>query len=80
MTGVLFWFDVAAMKAFLWATLLSLSISASARAQVSVEKPEVWMMPPSSSDGRCLRDLFTHPEQWTETRSRIQVLGTPIIS
>ena len=32
-------------------------------------------MPPSASDGQCLRDLFTHPEQWKETRSEIDVLG-----
>lgn len=33
------------------------------------------MMPPAAPDGRCLRELFTQPEQWTETRSRVNVLG-----
>ena len=40
-------------------------------AQVSLSKPEVWMMPP----GCCFRDLFTQPEQWKETRSRVDVIG-----
>ena len=38
-------------------------------------RPEVWMMPPAANDGRCLRELFTHPEQWKEARSQIDVLG-----
>lgn len=36
-------------------------------------KPELWMFPPASPDGTNLRELFEHPEQWTETRSRVQV-------
>ncbi|MCF7731057.1 MAG: hypothetical protein K9N23_05190 [Akkermansiaceae bacterium] len=36
---------------------------------------EVWMMPPAAADGRCLRQLFTQPDQWVETRSLVQVLG-----
>jgi len=33
------------------------------------------MMPPASADGRSLRQLFADPEQWTQTRSRVDVLG-----
>jgi hypothetical protein len=40
-------------------------------AQVSLSKPEVWMMPP----GGCFKDLFTQPEGWKETRSHVDVLG-----
>ena len=32
-------------------------------------------MPPAGTDGRCWRELFTHPEQWSETRSLVTVLG-----
>jgi len=48
-----------------------------AEVQALPVKPEVWMMPPSpnASDGRVLRELFTHPDQWKETRSKIDVLG-----
>ena len=44
-------------------------------AQTPVVKPEVWMMPPGSDDGRCLRQLFERSDAWVETRSRVQVLG-----
>ena len=33
------------------------------------------MIPPSASDGQCLRQLFTKPESWVETRSMVKVLG-----
>jgi hypothetical protein len=38
-------------------------------------KPVVWMMPPAAADGRCLRELFTQPDLWRETRAEVQVLG-----
>jgi hypothetical protein len=42
-----------------------------------VQAQEVWMMPPASADGRSLRQLFANPEQWAQTRSRVEVLGYP---
>jgi hypothetical protein len=44
-------------------------------AERGVAKPEVWMMPPGDPKGHCLRELFSHPEGWTETRSLVTVLG-----
>ncbi len=40
-----------------------------------VPRPEVWMMPPGDSKAQCLRELFTHPEAWTETKSLVTVIG-----
>lgn len=37
-------------------------------------RPAVWMGPPAANDGKCFRELFEHPEQWTEARSLIDVL------
>jgi hypothetical protein len=39
--------------------------------------PQVWMMPPSANekDGHILRSLFTHPDDWKETRSKIDAIG-----
>lgn len=45
-----------------------------ARAQAQPVRPEVWMMPPYL-DGRSFRELFAHPDQWPNTRGRIDVLG-----
>ncbi len=36
--------------------------------------PEVWMGPPGQDNGRPMRELFAHPEQWAETRALIDVL------
>lgn len=44
-------------------------------AQAAEPKPVVWMMPPAAADGRCLRELFTRPEEWRETRVKVDVLG-----
>jgi hypothetical protein len=49
---------------------LVLAASAQASEQAPV-RPEVWMMPPPQPDGRCFRELFTHADQWKETRSRL---------
>ena len=56
-----------------WVTLFALVTPL--QAQIQSVKPEVWMMPPGVADGRCLRQLFTQPDQWVETRSLVQVLG-----
>ncbi len=32
-------------------------------------------MPPATDNGRSLRDLFSNPDQWTQTRSSVDVLG-----
>lgn len=37
-------------------------------------KPEVWVSPPGHNNCQAFRDLFEHPEQWQETRSKIDVL------
>lgn len=44
-------------------------------AQDTTAKAVVWMYPPGVSNGQCFRELFTHPDQWKETRSKIDVLG-----
>lgn len=38
-------------------------------------RKEVWMMPPGSDKAQALRELFTHPEQWAETRRSVTVIG-----
>ncbi len=38
-------------------------------------KPQVWMMPPADRGGRCFSELFTQPDLWEETRSRVNVIG-----
>ena len=45
-----------------WVTLFALVTPL--QAQTQSVKPEVWMMPPGVADGRCLRQLFTQPDQW----------------
>ncbi len=38
-------------------------------------QPTVSIMPPARvGDGKCLRDLFLHPEQWKETRGKVDLL------
>ena len=37
-------------------------------------RPTVWMSPPPYEQGRCFRELFEHPEQWSQTRSAVDVL------
>lgn len=44
-------------------------------AQTPAAKPEVWMIPPSTADGQSLKELFARPDEWKETRARIDVLG-----
>ena len=38
------------------------------------ENKEVWMGPPAMDGGRCLRELFEHPDEWRETRELVDVL------
>jgi len=63
------------MKVLLAAWVLWVCASPVLRAQPPASKPEVWMMPPSSADGRALKDLFSHPDDWKETRTKIDVVG-----
>jgi len=59
-----------------WLALgIGLGLAAPAWGAPPAAKPEVWMMPPASADGRALRELFTHPDDWRATRSRVDVLG-----
>jgi hypothetical protein len=55
------------------AIALALFLAPSIRA--GEDRPAVWMMPPAAPDGSCLRELFTHPEQWQATRARIAGIG-----
>lgn len=62
-------------RALVSAWLLTSVVSLRAQEPVQPPKPEVWMMPPAAPDGRCLRELFTQPDGWRETRSKVNVLG-----
>ena len=44
-------------------------------AQAPAARPEIWLAPPNAPDGRSWRQLFELPEQWAETRARVQVLA-----
>lgn len=35
---------------------------------------EVWIAPPGTENGAHFRELFEHPDEWRETRSRVDVL------
>ena len=50
--------------------ILSLGRSDSAPA-----KPMVWLCPPGFNNGQPARELFEHPDEWTQTRSMIDVMG-----
>jgi hypothetical protein len=64
------------MTATLNASLLvSLLAGSLLLAQIQASQPEVWMMPPGNQDGKCFKELFTQPDQWKETRARINVIG-----
>ena len=56
------------MKKFCWLLAVA-AVGLTVRAA-----PEVWMGPPGQDNGRQLRELFAHPEQWAETRALIDVL------
>ena len=44
-------------------------------ADTPAPRTEVWMMPPGANQATALRELFTHPAEWAETRKNITVLG-----
>lgn len=48
--------------------------SALAQAQDAKAAPTLWLGPPASDNGRALRELFEHPEQWQATRRMVDVL------
>ncbi|MEW6360048.1 MAG: hypothetical protein AB1696_27175 [Planctomycetota bacterium] len=63
------------LGALAWLALMSLPLAASQLcAQAQASTPTVWMGPPGADNGKCLRELFAHPDQWQETRSLIDVL------
>ena len=37
-------------------------------------RPELWMGPPASDNGRCFRELFEKPDGWLQTRAVVDVL------
>ena len=61
-----------------WPALLALSLLLplilQAQATTNSARPEVWMGPPASENGKSLRDLFAHPDQWQQTRTLIDGL------
>jgi hypothetical protein len=61
-----------------WSALLALSLLlplvTQAQATTNSAGPEVWMGPPASDNGACLRALFAHPDQWQQTRALVDVL------
>lgn len=56
--------------------IVLLPLQATAQAQPSTNHviPTVWMGPPASENGKCLRELFAHPDQWQQTRALIDGL------
>lgn len=64
---------VLVMQLSCWMVLVSAAFLL--QAQAVSAKPEVWLMPPASENGKALHELFEHPDQWKETRSLIDVLG-----
>jgi hypothetical protein len=52
--------------------LLSLLLPATVLA--APPKPTVWIGPPGRDNGRALRELFEHPDEWKETRSLVDGL------
>lgn len=38
-------------------------------------KPVVWMIPPPWDEGACLKELVNNPEQWSETRTKVDGMG-----
>lgn len=55
--------------------LLSSSSKGDTSKEASNHMANVWMMPPSYQNGRCMHELFHSPEQWVETRKFIQGIG-----
>ena len=57
------------------AAIILLSIVPVIAADQPARKADIWIMPSPWPDGRCLRELFQKPNQWKNTRSKIDVLG-----
>ena len=55
--------------------VLAALFSSQAQAEDHVATPLVWMCPPSREGGKCLRELFEHPDQWKQARATVDVLG-----
>lgn len=63
------WFRLFALVPVVWA-LLAVPLDA----QPAAPPPTVWISPPAADNGRSLRALFAHPDQWAQTRRRVDVL------
>jgi hypothetical protein len=60
-----------------WPALLALSLLLPLVTQAqatNTPRPEVWMGPPASENGKSLRELFAQPDQWQQTRALIDGL------
>lgn len=65
------------MRTAFCCTLLLLTAATGALAEPPkpvAPRPQVWMAPPGANDGRAFRELFTHADQWQETRQMIDVV------
>ncbi len=67
------WSDLVTVSLFAL-FLVTPQASAQAPATTNSARPEVWMGPPASENGKCLRELFAHPGQWQQTRALIDGL------
>lgn len=63
------------MRRLFFAGMWFVLASSIVQTQAGAPKPQVWMMPPADRGGRCFRELFTQPNLWEETRSRVDVIG-----
>lgn len=52
--------------------LIALLIGSAAPALAA---PDIWMIPPSHSNGVCFRELFEQPDAWKRTRRAVKALG-----
>jgi hypothetical protein len=50
---------------------LMTALAATASAQSQPHVPVVWMHPPGVENGKSLRALFEHPDEWKQTRSMV---------
>ena len=62
---------------WLWTLLASVALASAVSGEPAAggrARPELWMGPPGAEGGKSFRALFEHPEQWAETRARVDVL------
>jgi len=58
------------MKPSKWAvTRILAALSAITSAQAPAKRPDVWIGPPGVENGKALRAIFEHPDEWKQTRS-----------